>query len=163
MLADAGALATSGYQKTSGVLNLLKGFDSESEFVVWNEIVARLGAIRAAWVFEDEAITEGLKAFQLALVGPKAHKMGWEFSDKDGHIEQQFKAMLFENAGLSGDQKIIDASKDMFNRFMDGDKAAIHPNIRKSVFAIALRYGGTNEVRFSKLMPLSNAQELFPC
>ncbi|QUC19046.1 uncharacterized protein UV8b_03287 [Ustilaginoidea virens] len=145
MIADAGALATSGYQRTSGVLNLLKGLDSEKEFVVWNEITSRLGAIQSAWVFEDKAVTEGLKAFQRDLLGPKAHKMGWQFSENDGHIEQQFKAMLFEGAGLSGDEQIIDASKAMFNKFMAGDKAAIHPNIRKSVFAIALKYGGVEE------------------
>ncbi|KAG6104992.1 hypothetical protein E4U31_001675 [Claviceps sp. LM219 group G6] len=145
MIADAGALATSGYQKTSGVLNLLKGFDSENEFVVWNEIVARLGAIQSAWVFEDKAITEGLKAFQRHLVSPKAHKMGWEFSENDGHIEQQFKALLFEVAGISGDEKIIGACRDMFAKFMSGDKAAIHPNIRKSVFAIVLQYGDVKE------------------
>lgn len=146
MIADAGALATSGYQKTSGVLNLLKGLDSETEFVVWNEIVARLGAIQSAWVFEDDAVTEGLKAFQRHLLSPKAHKMGWQFSESDGHIEQQFKALLFEGAGLSGDEKIIDASKDMFAKFMAGDKTAIHPNIRKSVFAIVVKYGGAEEV-----------------
>lgn len=149
MIADAGALATSGYQKTSGVLNLLKGLDSENEFVVWNEIIARLGAIQGAWIFEDKATTDGLKKFQRDLLSARAHKMGWQFSDKDGHIEQQFKAMLFEGAGLSGDQSIIDASRDMFNKFMAGDKSAIHPNIRKSVFAIALKYGGAEEVSCS--------------
>lgn len=60
MIADAGALASSGYQKTSGLLSLLKGFDSESEFVVWNEIVSRIGTIRAAWVFEDQKVSEPL-------------------------------------------------------------------------------------------------------
>lgn len=58
MLADAGALASSGYQKTSSLLSLLKGFGSESEFVVWNEILSRIGAIRAAWVFEDQKVGE---------------------------------------------------------------------------------------------------------
>ncbi|KAK2608577.1 Aminopeptidase 2 mitochondrial [Conoideocrella luteorostrata] len=145
MIADAGALATSGYQKTSGVLNLLKGLDSENEFVVWTEIIARLGAISSAWVFEEEAVTEGLRAFQRDLLSPKAHKMGWQFSENDGHVEQQFKAMLFESAGLSGDEKIMDASRDMFARFMAGDKSAIHPNIRKSVFSIVLKYGGAEE------------------
>ncbi|KAG6009198.1 hypothetical protein E4U21_003051 [Claviceps maximensis] len=165
MIADAGALATSGYQKTSGVLNLLKGFDSEAEFVVWNEIVARLGSIQAAWVFEDEAVTDGLKAFQCHLLSPKAHKMGWEFSDNDGHIEQQFKAMLFEGAGLSGDEKIIGVCKDMFAKFMAGDKAAIHPNIRKSVFAVALKYGGVKE--YDQILDLyyasSNSDERNTC
>ncbi|KUI66742.1 Aminopeptidase 2, mitochondrial [Cytospora mali] len=145
MIADAGALAQSGYQKTSGVLSLLKGFDSETEFVVWNEIIARLTAVQGAWIFEDKAVRDGLEKFQLSLVSSKAHAMGWKFSDKDGHVEQQFKAMLFGSAGLSGDEQIISASKDMFNKYMAGDKNAIHPNIRGSVFAMALKYGGKDE------------------
>lgn len=153
MIADAGALATSGYQKTSGVLSLLKGFDAETEFVVWNEIVARLSAIQAAWMFEDKAVRDGLEAFQRDLVSAKAHKMGWDFSDKDGHIEQQFKAMMFGSAGLSGDKTIIAAAKDMFNKYMAGDKSAIHPNIRGSVFGIALKYGGVEEVAKSPFCP----------
>ncbi|RDW77149.1 hypothetical protein BP6252_05202 [Coleophoma cylindrospora] len=145
MIADAGALAASGYQKTSGVLNLLKGFDSESNFVVWNEILSRLGSIQSAWVFEDQSVKDGLEAFQRGLISDKAHKAGWEFKDSDDHIEQQFKAMLFGSAGLSGDKTIIKAAQDMFAKFAKGDKSAIHPNIRGSVFAIALKYGGKAE------------------
>lgn len=149
MIADAGALAQSGYQKTSGVLSLLKGFDSETEFVVWNEIIARLTAMQGAWIFEDKAVRDGLENFQRSLVSSKAHAMGWQFSDNDGHVEQQFKAMLFGSAGLSGDEQIITAAKDMFSKYMAGDKNALHPNIRGSVFAMALKYGGKDEVRLS--------------
>ena len=56
MIADAGALASSGYQKTSGVLSLLKSFGSEPEFVVWDEIITRIAALRSAWVFEDDKV-----------------------------------------------------------------------------------------------------------
>ncbi|KAK5663442.1 hypothetical protein OQA88_3871 [Cercophora sp. LCS_1] len=146
MIADAGALATSGYQKTSGVLSLLKGFTTETEFVVWNEIIARVSSVQMAWIFEDKAVRDGLEAFMRDLTAPKAHELGWEFSEKDGHIEQQFKAMLFGNAGSCGDEAIIKASKEMFNKYMAGDKSAIHPNIRGSVFSMALKYGGTAEV-----------------
>ena len=146
MIADAGGLATSGYQKTSGVLNLLKGFTEEDEYVVWTEIVARLSAIQNAWIFEDKAIRDGIESFQREVVAGKAHKLGWKFSDSDGHVMQQFKAMLFGTAGLSGDQEIIAAAKDMFKQFMAGDKSAIHPNIRGGVLGIALKYGGTEEV-----------------
>ena len=147
MIADAGALAASGYQKTSGVLSLLKGFDSEKEFVVWNEIISRVVTVQGAWLFEDKATRDALQAFQRDLVSTKAHELGWEFSDNDGHIEQQFKAMLFGNAGLCGDETIVKAAKDMFARYMAGDKTAIHPNIRGSVFGIALKEGGKEEVR----------------
>ncbi|MCV5137530.1 ERAP1-like C-terminal domain-containing protein, partial [Escherichia coli] len=64
MIADAGALASSGYQKTSGVLTLLKRFDSEKEFSVWSEIISRVAAGQAAWIFEDKAVRDGLEAFQ---------------------------------------------------------------------------------------------------
>lgn len=145
MIADAGALSTAGLQKTSGLLNLLKGFASEDQFVVWNELIGRLATIQSAWLFEDQAVRDGLQAFKRSLVAPKAHEMGWEFSDSDGHIEQQFKAMLFGAAGLAGDEKVVAAAKDMFERFMAGDKSAIHPNIRRGVFSMALKYGGSDE------------------
>jgi aminopeptidase 2 len=152
MIADAGALAASGYQKTSGVLNLLKGFDSESEFVVWNEILTRLSAIQGAWIFEDKSVRDGLEAFQRDLASEKAHKYGWEFKDSDDHIQQQFKAMLFGSAGLPGDKKVIAAAQDMFAKFAAGHKTAIHPNIRGSVFSIVVKYGGKKEVSHTSLL-----------
>lgn len=146
MIADAGSLAASGYQKTSGILSLLDSFKSEAEFVVWGEITGRIASLRGAWMFEDEATKNALKQFQLELVKYKAQELGWTFSENDGHIEQQFKAMMFGAAGMSGDQKIIEASFEMFDKFKAGDKKAIHPNIRGSVYAIVLATGGKEEV-----------------
>lgn len=145
MISDAGALAASGYQKTSGILSLLKEFDSETEYVVWNELLTRIGTLRAAWMFEDTKIRDALKAFQLSLLTAKTHELGWKFTEKDGHIAQQFKGLMFGSAGSANDQKVIDAAKDMFNRFAAGDHSAIHPNLRGSVFSIVLRNGGERE------------------
>lgn len=145
MIADAGALAASGYQKTSGILSLLQGFKNESEFVVWDEITNRIGSLRAAWIFQDDETKTALKKFQLDLVNDKAHELGWQFKDTDGHIEQQFKSLLFGAAGLAGDETIKKAAFDMFNKFKNGDRSAIHPNLRASVYAIALSNGGEEE------------------
>lgn len=149
MIADAGALAASGYQKTSGILSLLQSFRSEPEFVVWDEVTARIGSLRAAWIFEDEDVKTALKKFQLDLIGSKAHELGWEFKDSDGHIEQQFKSLLFGSAGLANDEQIKKAAFDMFEKFKKGDKSAIHPNIRASVYAIVLTNGGEEEVHLN--------------
>jgi aminopeptidase 2 len=107
MIADAGALAASGYQKTSGVLALLKSFDSESEYVVWDEITTRIASVRNAWTFEDSKVQDALKAFQRELVSEKAHKAGWKFTDGEDHVQQQFKSLLFGTAGLSGDKTLV--------------------------------------------------------
>lgn len=146
MIADAASLAMSGYQKTSGVLNLLKGFANEPDFVVWSELLSRLSGIETAFQFEDPAITKGLQAFRRDLSVARANELGWEFSDNDGHIEQQFKALMFGSAGMAGDEKIIAAAKEMFNKLADGDANAVHPNIRASVFSMSLKYGGVEEV-----------------
>ena len=52
---------------------------------------------------------------------------------------------MFGSAGLVGDQKVIQAAQDMFKRFAAGDRKAIHPNLRASVYAIALIHGGEAE------------------
>ena len=145
MIADSGALAASGYQSTSGLLSLLKAFGAESEFVVWNEILARIGTLRAAWLFEDAHTKDALKAFQRSLVSDKSHQLGWQFSEKDGHIEQQFKALMFSSAGSAEDPTVVKSAQELFSKFAAGDLTAIHPNIRSSVFSIVLKHGTEKE------------------
>ncbi|OAQ96584.1 hypothetical protein LLEC1_06032 [Akanthomyces lecanii] len=155
MIADAASLAVAGYQKSSGILNLLKGFDSETEYVVWSEILGRLSSIEGAWLFEDKAVRDGLKKFRRGLVSPKAHALGWEFKETDTHNEEQFKTLLFASAGGSGDEKIIQAAQDMFAKYVTGDKTAIHPNLRPSVFTLNLKHGGAKE--FDQLVEVYRA------
>ena len=104
MIADAGALATSGYQKTSGLLALLDGLSEEKEVVVWDEITSRVSALRGAWEFEDEPTKKALRTFQRALTSPQAHAIGWEFKASDSHLDQRKKALMFATAGLAGDE-----------------------------------------------------------
>ena len=143
MVADAGALASSGYQKTSGLLALLKSFSDEKEYVVWEELLTRIAAIRASWIFESQATKDALKSFQLNLVSTKAHEKGWNFTPSDGHIESQFKSLLFGYTGTAGDPNIIKAAVEMFSKFAQGDREAIHPNIRASVYAIVLQHSSS--------------------
>jgi aminopeptidase 2 len=42
--------------------------------------------------------------------------------------------------------RIITVALDMFDKFAKGDTAAIHPNLRSSVYSIALQNGGEHEV-----------------
>lgn len=156
LLGDAGALATSGYQKTSGLLDLLAGFKDETEYIVWSEIAARIGNIKAAWLFEPKDQNEGLKDFQRDLFSPLAHKVGWEFKSTDDDILQQLKALAFSQAGYSGDEKVVAAAKEMFKKFVEGELDAINPNIRGPVYNIVLQYGennGEKEVWLTILLP----------
>lgn len=91
----------------------------------------------------------------------KAHSVGWEFAPDEGHLSSQFKSLLFGSAGLAGDEKITNAAQDMFKRFAAGDRKAIHPNIRGSVYTIALNNGGDHEfdILLNELRTTTNADE----
>ena len=134
------------------MLSLLQGFKSEPDFVVWDELLGRVGAVRAAWTFEDEKVKAALKKVQCDLVSEKAHQIGWTFKDSDGHVEQQFKSLLFGNAGLADDEEVCKAAAEMFEKFKAGDRSAVHPNLRSSVFAIMLSQGGASEVSAFKMI-----------
>lgn len=145
MIADAGALASSGYQKTSGILSLLKSLDTESTFIVWNEILTRISSIRGTWIFESESTKSALKHFQLTLCAAKAHSLGWSIAPDEDHLTAQFKALMFGSAGLAGDLTIIAAAQSMFSSFAAGEPVAIPADLKASVFAIALTNGGEAE------------------
>lgn len=152
LLGDAGALATSGYQKTSGLLDLLSGFKDETEYIVWTEVAQRIANMKAAWLFEPKDQNEGLKKFQRELFSPLAHRVGWDIKKEDNDILQQLKSLAFAQAGYSGDEKVVAAAKEMFKKFADGDVDAINPNIRGPVYSIVLMYGennGEKEVRLA--------------
>ena len=145
MIADAGVLAASGYGKTSGILSLLESFNTETQFVVWNEILTRISSVRNTWMFEDDAVKDALKSFQLSLCSKKAHELGWTFKEDEDHILSQFKSLMFGSAGLAGDKKILSAAREMFDKFKKGDSAAVHPNLRSSVFAMCVRDGDESD------------------
>jgi aminopeptidase 2 len=162
LLGDAGALATSGYQKTSSLLDFVSGLKDEKEYIVWTEISARISSIKAAWLFEPKEVLEGLRKFQKDLFTPLAHEVGWEFKPEDNDILQQLKALAFSQAGYGGDEKVVAAAKEMFQKFVDGDLDAINPNIRSTVYNIVLQYGENNgEKEVSCSLPPVKA--LFSC
>lgn len=144
ILGDAGALATSGYQKTSALLDLVSGFKDEESYVVWSEISSRIGAVRSAWLFQAQEEKDALKTFQRDIMAPLAHRLGWEFKDTDDEILQQLKALAFTGAGLNDDPKVVEAAMEMFKKFSEGDLDAIHPNIRGTVYGIALQKGANH-------------------
>lgn len=142
ILGDAGALATSGYQKTSALLDLVSGFKEEESYVVWAELSARVSSVKSAWLFAPQEERAALKKFQCDLMAPLAHKLGWEFKEGDDELTQQLKTLAFSGAGLNGDPKVVEAAMAMFKKFAAGDLDAIHPNLRGTVYGIALQFGG---------------------
>lgn len=105
LIADTGALAASGYQKTSALLGLLLSMSSETSANVWDLIVANLSLVEEAFKLKSTAISEGLKRFKRDLTAPRAHQLGWNVSSGSDALLIKNKVTLFLAAGQSGDKK----------------------------------------------------------
>lgn len=147
LVADAAALTAAGYSKTSDFLALAQGFKEETSFFVWAELLGGLASISNAWMFQDPAVCDGLRAFTRDTVVPVMRKIGFSISDKDGHVDQQLKDMIIRRAAFCGDEETIKAAQEVFSRGLQGDATAIHPSLRTTVNSIVARYGGETEVR----------------
>lgn len=152
LVADAGALATSGYSSTANLLSLVASWKSEPNFVVWDEIVARVGGLKAAFMFEDEKVQQSLDKFIQSLVVENCHKLGWNFEESDSFMTQKLKGLLFAASVGAKDPACVSAAKEMFEKYVGGDKEALHPNLRTSVFNCAARDG--DEKVFDKILKI---------
>ncbi|CAI2169026.1 4397_t:CDS:10 [Funneliformis geosporum] len=142
-IADAGALATSGYSKTSGLLNFIKEFEDEDKYIVWLEISNRLGNLLHAWFEQPTPIYQGLLAFNRQLVSKLVPKLGWEYSESDDYLTTMLRTLIIKMAGNANDPETVKEAFRRFNLFTkQNDESALHPNIRGVVFEIVLSQGG---------------------
>jgi hypothetical protein len=104
LVGDAGALALSGQATTPGLLAFIEGLQSESDYLVWSQILNSLGTVKS--IFSDnEEISEGLKRFTLKLITPAVEKIGIEQKPGDDFLASQLRSLLVLSAGLSGHEK----------------------------------------------------------
>ncbi|CAH2350240.1 alanine/arginine aminopeptidase [[Candida] railenensis] len=141
LVADAGALASSGFTATTDFLSLVNSWSKESNYVVWDEILNRIAAIRAAFIFEDDEINTSLKLFTVDLLSPKLNSIGWEFKEDDTFAEQQLKSSLYGSALVAGHKEAEKYASEAFAKYVAGDKSAVHPNLRGSIFNYAAKSG----------------------
>jgi aminopeptidase 2 len=102
VIADASALASSRYQKTSALLGLLAGLKDEKEPFVWKQINSTLTAIQEAFKFENGGLQKALLKFKKELVAPQAKTLGWDFDDGGDILITKHKAEMFEAAAEAG-------------------------------------------------------------
>ncbi|GME27862.1 glutamyl aminopeptidase [Neofusicoccum parvum] len=141
LVGDAAALAQSGDATTAAFLALLEGFQSEYEYIVWQQILLTLGNVRSIFS-ENEEISKGLRLLTRKLVTPATDKIGWEFAENEDFLKGQLRSLLISAAGLAGHEGTIKEAQRRFAAYQGGDKKAIHPSLRGPIYKIVVTEGG---------------------
>ncbi|KAL7783858.1 peptidase family M1 domain-containing protein [Trichoderma ceciliae] len=142
-ISDSFAFAQAGHYKTSTALDLVESM-AEKDHLPWTEIADQFQNLFQAWI-DNEGVLNTLKSFYVRITAPISHHLGWDFGADDDHETQLFKALMFVEAGMAGDDKILRAAKVMFEAFVKGEEHAIHKSIQLGVFRMALLNGGKDE------------------
>lgn len=106
LVGDAGALALSGDATTAGLLAFVEGFSSETNYLVWQQIISSLATVKSIFA-DDVAVSDGLKAFTIKLISTAVKKIGWEFSEKEDFLTGQLRALLISTAGSNGHTRFV--------------------------------------------------------
>lgn len=143
LISDAFAFAQAGQYKTSTVFDLIKSMN-EKDYLPWTELADQFQNLQQAWI-DNKGVSSALKSLYVRITAPISHHLGWNFTADDDHETQLFKALIFVEAGMAGDNKILRAARAMFEAFVNGDEYAIHKSIQLGVFRMALLNGGEKE------------------
>lgn len=146
LISDTCALAQAGYHLTSTCLQLIESLD-EQHVLPWTDIAQQFRVIKQAWI-DDHEVSLGLRQFYRRLAGRVSRRVGWDFNSTDDHDSQQFKALMFFEAGLAGDEEVLQTARKMLGQFMSGDENAVSEVMQRGVFTTVLLHGGEREVRF---------------
>lgn len=71
--------------------------------------------------------------------------MGWETVSSKDYLTGRKQALLLQSAALAGHEPIIAEAQKRFKAYIDGDKNAIPPSLRRGVYKIAIKNGGRAE------------------
>lgn len=145
LVADARSLSVSGYIPTTDLLNLVDGWTDETNYVVWDTILGSVSSVKNNFKRVSSEIDHALDAFTRDLISKQLLLVGWEFKESDSFTEQQLKQSLFSSAADAGQKEVVADCKKAFKDYVAGNKSAIHPNSRNSVFLVAIKYGGKEE------------------
>ncbi|KAJ1788654.1 hypothetical protein LPJ59_005499, partial [Coemansia sp. RSA 2399] len=146
IIADSASLASSGHSNTSDFLTLLRAYDRETEFVVWQEIVLRIDALQSVWGAGAEETRNRLRDMCCKLFSPLVKRLGWEPTEKgEDSLVSRLRALAIRGAGLAGDKEVIDEVNRRFSAFFAGNKSVFTTDTLRTAFAVAVRNGGRDE------------------
>lgn len=142
LVADAKSLSVSGYIPTTDLLNLVRSWTEEKNYVVWDTILSSVASVRNTFQNVSEDVGDALKAFTRDLINKQLHEVGWDFKDSDDFASQQLKLSFFASAAGADQEEIVAYSKKAFKDYVNGNKTAFHPNSRTAIFTVVAKTGG---------------------
>lgn len=140
IIRDLFALAEAGKHSATVPLDMLAFYTTETEYVVWGDILS--GAGKVMHVFAGTPFEKTLRAYTLKYIGPKAFEVGWEKKAGESHETGLLRSSLLYAAGHYGDTAVV---REAQARFAARENMPIPADLRATVYRLVAENGGDAE------------------
>lgn len=146
LVSDAAALASAGYAKTSGSLNLVVELSkTETEYLPFRQVAGFLSSIVCVW-WENDRIRNAINGIRAKLFRAVVDKVGYEHKETDTPDEKELRALAVAAAANGGDAGVIKELKARFVPFLEAnDDSRITPDLQRVIFSKAVEDGSVAE------------------
>ncbi|KAI9352752.1 peptidase family M1-domain-containing protein [Obelidium mucronatum] len=136
-LSDAFQLAKANIASAALLLNMINSMESETDYSVLQQISTSIGSLRN-YSYRDADIQEALRAVGRKVFSPKVVALGYEFPESDDHFTRLNRVLAITTCERNRDVNVVAELRSRFDRFIGGEKEALHPEIRIVAFRAAL-------------------------
>lgn len=148
VLNDSMAMVKAGHLSPESLMQLLKSYEEEDEYVVWEGLSDTFGGLDAILV-EDETMSKHFRAFAKTAVLNLQAKVGWDSKDTDQHLTKLLRGILINLLCTFGhdDESVAKEAQKRFAAFQEdaNDVESLPSDMRTAVFKIVLKNGGQQE------------------
>lgn len=150
LVSDQWALVRANQTGLDGFLRLLAGLHNESDHVVLDEVVGRLGYLEQRCVAEQDR--EAFQEWVRRLFTPAGADLGWDRRDGDDDERRLRRATVLRALALVGrDPASVRTALERF-----GARQHLDPNLLDTVVAVAARNADAKQ--FQQLQALTQAE-----
>jgi len=143
LLNDTFALAKAGKLPITEALELTRHYREEDNYFVASALSSNLHSI--ARVHSQQPYYASLLRYFRSLFTYTFSLLGWDLrrTGREDHLTAQFRSTVISVLAWTEDPSILDQAQKRFAKFIeDPHNNAIPADLRSSVYAIAIRYGG---------------------
>jgi len=153
VIRDAFALSETGQFSTVKALEFAGYYVNETDLPVWEEISG--GVFSATEFYKDKPWYGRLEIHLQELFRPLAHRLTWEKTKGEGHIQGLLRSLALAQLGTAGDAATITKAQELFKGHIEGK--LIPPDVRGVVYSLVAQNGGQKE--FNEFIKLYKSSE----
>lgn len=150
---DMFSLAESGEMETPEVLEYLDNFKSETEYIVWVEIVS--GLRKLGNILSETDSYELFRSYARNILSEIVERVGWDPKTGESHTDRLLRALILGAASHYGDENVILRARYLFEM---RNREHIDPDLRGVVYGAVIREGGEKE--YKTLVSMYKKEEL---